>query len=324
MVRLAPKVISSKRLAVVTGSNQGLGLEVVRQLSLIFSGDIILTTRNHSAGLAAVERAKLSNGKVIVRQLDLKNEQSILNLVDFIRYHYGGLDVLVNNAAIFLTEDNTSITKDDPLYGQVIREIMEVNYFKTAHLTELLFPLLRPGARVVNVASTWGLLYVVSNEQLKQKLQSPCLTREELDDLVKDYITDAVNHRHKEKGWIDVPTPNSFNEVLDHTYRMSKVFLIALTNIQKREWSTDSRGIIVNAVHPGFVATYMTAFKGRETIEEGAKSLVYAASKAPGDIPRGKVICYPDLTLIDWDPSEQHKQRILDEREFYIRACESK
>ena len=113
----------------------------------------------------------------------------------------------------------------------------------------------------------------------------------------------------------------SSNEIFGHTYQMSKVLLISLTRIWKREWPHDPPGIIANAVHPGFVATEMTMFKGRETFEEGAKSLVYAASTVPADVPSGKVICYPDLSLIDWEPRGADMQRVLDEREFYIRAC---
>lgn len=310
-----------RKVALVTGSNQGLGLEVVRQLCKIFPGDVILTSRVYERGLEAVKKVDSPNGQVKVVQLDITDDKSVANLVQFIQANYGGLDVLVNNAAIFVTSDNVDVKSGDANFKQVVKEIMDINYFKTAKLTDELFPLLRKGARVVNVASTWGLLYILASDELKKKLQSPTLTREELDCMVNEYIMDAVNDQHKEKGWVNVPTPNSFHEILDHTYRMSKVFLICLTNIQKRLWCNDPRGIIVNAVHPGFVATQMTTFKGRETLEEGAKSLVYAASTVPPDVPTGKVICYPDLSLIDWDPREKDKQRVLDEREFYIRAC---
>lgn len=312
----------SKKVALVTGSNQGLGLEVVRQLSQIFSGDILLTSRDYERGLEAVKKVNSLNGQVKVVQLDITDEKSVKNLIGYIKANYGGLDVLVNNAAIFVTSDNAKVTSNDSKFKEVIEEILEVNYFKTAKLTYELFPLLRRGAKVVNVASTWGLLYIIGSNELKEKLQSPKLTRKELDDLVNEYKNDAVNGKHKENGWVNVPTPKSFHEILDHTYRMSKVFLIALTNIQKREWSSDPRGIIVNAVHPGFVATQMTTYKGRETMEEGAKSLVYAASTVPHDVPSGKVICYPDLSLIDWDPQAEDKERVLKEREFYIRACD--
>lgn len=308
-----------KKVALVTGANRGIGLEVVRQLSEVFDGDIILTSLVLEHGLEAVKKIDSPLGQVIAHQLDITDEESVNNLVRFIKNNYGGLDILINNAAVFITNDYLNATDN---WERIVTEVININYFKTADLVDALFPLLRTGARVVNVASTWGLLYIVDSEEKQEQLMSQSLTRKELDALVNEYIDDALNCQHKEKGWINVPTPKLIPEILDHTYRISKLFLIALTNIQKREWLNDPRDIIVNAVHPGFVSTELTSFKGREAVEEGAKSLVHAATKVTNDVPIGELICYPDLTLIRWNVKGVDLNRILDERDCYIKAYE--
>ena len=87
---------------------------------------------------------------------------------------------------------------------------------------EHLFPLLRSGARVVNVSSSCGFLHRIPDESLKQKLANDNLTSEELDGLMNDFIDGTQDGTHSQKGW-----PNS-------TYVVSKVGLSALTRIQQR------------------------------------------------------------------------------------------
>lgn len=53
-------------------------------------------------------------------------------------------------------------------------------------------------------------------------------------------------------------------------YIVSKVGISAMTRIQQRQFLQDERkGLIINAVHPGYVNTDMTSFKGELTIEQG-------------------------------------------------------
>ena len=67
-------------------------------------------------------------------------------------------------------------------FGQQAEDTVATNYFGTRHLCEALFPLLRRGARVVNVSSRIGLLSFVANgSQLRQRLANDDLSLEELD-----------------------------------------------------------------------------------------------------------------------------------------------
>ena len=78
---------------------------------------------------------------------------------------YGGIDVLVNNAAVAFHSDTT-----EPLSVQA-EVTCKTNYWSTKIACEILFPILKPGARVVNVSSVAGLLTMLPDDShWKEKL----------------------------------------------------------------------------------------------------------------------------------------------------------
>jgi NAD(P)-dependent dehydrogenase (short-subunit alcohol dehydrogenase family) len=91
---------STSRVALVTGSNKGIGFAIVRDLCRQFSGDVILTARDEARGRTAVQQLQAEGLSPRFHQLDIDDLQSIRVLRDFLRKEYGGLDVLVNNAGI--------------------------------------------------------------------------------------------------------------------------------------------------------------------------------------------------------------------------------
>ena len=94
-------IMASKRVAVVTGSNKGIGLAIVRSLCKKFDGDVVLTSRDEGRGNEAVAELKEKEGlNPVYHQLDITSRDSIEGLVTFIKDKYGGLDVLINNAGI--------------------------------------------------------------------------------------------------------------------------------------------------------------------------------------------------------------------------------
>lgn len=91
----------SKKVAVVTGANKGIGLAIVRELCKArFAGDVILTARNEKLGNEAVAMLKSEGFDVIYHHLDICDDGSAKKLSSFLQKTYGGLDVLVNNAGI--------------------------------------------------------------------------------------------------------------------------------------------------------------------------------------------------------------------------------
>jgi (+)-neomenthol dehydrogenase len=81
------------RLAVVTGGNKGVGLQVCRQLALQ-GVSVILTARDEKRGRDAVESLRLAN--VIFHQLDVRDDDSVTSLARYIQARYGKLDILVS------------------------------------------------------------------------------------------------------------------------------------------------------------------------------------------------------------------------------------
>merc|ERR1712029_819343 len=101
-----------------------------------------------------------------------------IKLRDFLKEKYGGIDVLVNNAGIAFKNDAT-----DP-FGHQAKVTLETNYWANKRTCEILFPVLKPGARVVNMSSSAGFLGHIGArsgdkdkaEELKKKLSSTSLT----------------------------------------------------------------------------------------------------------------------------------------------------
>lgn len=91
----------TKKLAVVTGANKGIGFAIVKELCKAgFAGDVLLTARNEERGREAVGKLKEEGFDAIFHQLDICDQESTKRLADFLRTNYGGIDVLVNNAGI--------------------------------------------------------------------------------------------------------------------------------------------------------------------------------------------------------------------------------
>lgn len=95
------------RVAVVTGSNKGLGFAIVRGLCKRFDGDVILTARNEDLGREAVAKLEGEGLKPLFHQLDITSPDSIAAIRQFLETTYGGLDVLVNNTGIAFKKNST-------------------------------------------------------------------------------------------------------------------------------------------------------------------------------------------------------------------------
>ncbi|KAL2330340.1 hypothetical protein Fmac_017921 [Flemingia macrophylla] len=93
---------ATKRHAVVTGGNKGIGFEICQQL--VSNGiTVVLTARDEKRGIEAVEKLKKEFGlsdHLLFHQLDVTDPKSIQSLANFIKTQFGKLDILVNNAGI--------------------------------------------------------------------------------------------------------------------------------------------------------------------------------------------------------------------------------
>ncbi|HET7268498.1 MAG TPA: SDR family oxidoreductase [Oleiagrimonas sp.] len=146
---------NTHRIALVTGANKGIGLEIARQLAET-GAFVILGARNPERAAKAVEM--LSNEGLAVQSvlLDLHDPAGITAAAVTIRTEHGRLDILVNNAGIADAEDGPP-TASSP---EAARRIMETNFIGTLAVTQAMLPLLRHSAagRIVNLSSPLGSL----------------------------------------------------------------------------------------------------------------------------------------------------------------------
>jgi NAD(P)-dependent dehydrogenase (short-subunit alcohol dehydrogenase family) len=135
------------RVALVSGGNRGIGLEVCRQLA---EGglEVILGSRDEERGR---EAAQALPGGVAVRQLDVADAASVQKLAASVEKDFGRLDVLVNNAAIS-NDDGQSGAEADL---DRVREALEANLFGAWRLCEVAIPYMRREGygRIVNVST---------------------------------------------------------------------------------------------------------------------------------------------------------------------------
>ena len=142
-------------VALVTGANRGLGLEVVRQLARR-GMTVILGSRDPEKGERAARSLESDNLPVVPRRLDVSDDESVRALAERVEREQGRLDVLVNNAAIHYDTWQRVLEAD----LDVVREALDTNTFGAWRTCRAFAPLLRRSGRgrIVNVTSGAGSL----------------------------------------------------------------------------------------------------------------------------------------------------------------------
>jgi NAD(P)-dependent dehydrogenase (short-subunit alcohol dehydrogenase family) len=144
--------LSDSPVALVTGGNRGIGLEVCRQLAERGFA-VVLGSRDTARG----ERVAAGlDGEVVSRELDVASHSSVTAAASWVEARFGRLDVLVNNAAILYDTDQLGASVD---LG-VVHRGLETNLFGAWRTVQALLPLLRKSehGRIVNVSSGGGSL----------------------------------------------------------------------------------------------------------------------------------------------------------------------
>jgi NAD(P)-dependent dehydrogenase (short-subunit alcohol dehydrogenase family) len=142
-------------LAIVTGANRGIGLEVSRQLAAR-GYTVIAGSRTLAKGEAAAQPYIAQGLPILPRQLDVTDSASIERLRAEVERDFGRLDVLVNNAAIHYDTGQRGVTAD----LEIVQEAFDTNFYGVWRMCEAFIPLLRHSAhgRIVNVSSQAGSL----------------------------------------------------------------------------------------------------------------------------------------------------------------------
>jgi len=146
--------VAEQRVAIVTGANRGIGLEVVRQL-VQREYTVVLGSRDAGKGEAAAKKIRAGD-RVNVHRLDVTRESDIDRLRDEIAETFGVLHVLVNNAAIHYDTDQNAFDAD----LTIVQEALNTNLLGAWRMCKAFVPLLRKSrhGRIVNVSSEAGSL----------------------------------------------------------------------------------------------------------------------------------------------------------------------
>src|SRR5882724_9650351 len=135
----------------VTGSNKGIGFEIVRQLSKQ-GHTVILSSRDENKGKEAVTKLSEENLQIHFLQLDITDQQSIEDAFQRIKFDFGKLDVLINNAAILLKEDQSLLKNKE----EVLEQTLNTNGYSQLAVTRHLLPLIPKGGRIIMTSSQGG------------------------------------------------------------------------------------------------------------------------------------------------------------------------
>jgi NAD(P)-dependent dehydrogenase (short-subunit alcohol dehydrogenase family) len=153
----------NQKIALVTGANRGIGLEVSRQLArkgLL----VILTSRNASTGREAQENLHNEGFDTLFHTLDVTDQKSVDQVFDFVAKEFGRLDVLVNNAGILIDSSKGSKNEEFPsLFSaslDTVRKSLETNTYGAMRMIQKFAPLMKTNhyGRIVNLSSGMGQL----------------------------------------------------------------------------------------------------------------------------------------------------------------------
>ncbi|MGZ5537260.1 MAG: SDR family oxidoreductase [Chthoniobacterales bacterium] len=146
--------MTTKKIALVTGANKGIGLETVRQLA---GKDItvLLGARDMKKGEEAAGKLRKEKLDVRALEIDVSNSASIQKAAKEVEREFGQLDILINNAGVML-DDEKKMASEQSL--ETWRKTFETNLFGLIETTNAFLPLLRKSeaGRIVNLSSILG------------------------------------------------------------------------------------------------------------------------------------------------------------------------
>jgi NAD(P)-dependent dehydrogenase (short-subunit alcohol dehydrogenase family) len=235
---------SNQKILLVTGSNKGIGYALIEGLLKEKSNlRIILTSRNENLGQTALKSliSKYPNSKsqLFYHQLDITKNESIKEILKWIKSTFGKIDYLCNNAGV---------------YKNPKKEVIETNIFGTINLTEELLKedLINKNGKIINTGSELGSSYSVvgknSNDYKNAKT-----------------VSDLINLTNKYLN----------NEINGSPYAVSKLTLHVYSKILGNRKDIVEKNIGAYSMAPGWCRTDMGGSGAPYSAEHGAETDIY-------------------------------------------------
>jgi NAD(P)-dependent dehydrogenase (short-subunit alcohol dehydrogenase family) len=190
--------MNEKRIALVTGANRGIGLEVVRQL-LRREFNVVLGCRSLVDGQRAMADLDYKDGQLQLLELDVSDDSKVQKTAKEFKSMSDRLDVLVNNAAILLDDAESLLTVSE----DALTKTWNTNSLGPLRVTRAFLPYLKKSedARIINVSSlagqlkslgSWAPAYSISKTALNAVT---CI-------LANDLAGDGIKVNAVSPGWI--------------------------------------------------------------------------------------------------------------------------
>ena len=255
--------MSDPRIALVTGANQGLGFALAACLAARMNHDNLVLLTGRDAGrvadaAAAVTRRAGTRSRVIGRVLDVADTGAVAGLAAELADRHGGVDIVISNAIAALTPDRPQSEQAD--------EFIDVANGGTHAVLRSFGPVLRPGGRLIVVASSLGTLGHL-DPRLHPLFDGATLA--EVEAAVQSWRTAIRDGTAEERGWprwINVPS------------KVAQVAAVRAVAAQRRAADL-AEGTLVAAVCPGLVDTrasrpWFDDFSRAQTPEQAARAVL--------------------------------------------------
>jgi len=231
--------MNASHIALVTGANQGLGRALVEGLAARMNEDdlILLTGRSHQRVADAAREVALLPGtraRVEGRVLDVTDTDAIARLAEDLRARHGGVDVVISNAVARLLPEESQAARAD--------EFIDVSNTATHAILRSFGPVLRPGGRLLVVASSPGTLGHLDS-RLHHLFDGASL--EQVEYAVESWRS-AIHHKTAQEAgwpvWLNVPS------------KVAQVAAVRALAAERRRRDL-ATGILLASVCPGMVDT---------------------------------------------------------------------
>jgi carbonyl reductase 1 len=226
------------RIAVVTGANQGLGFALAEGLAQrLAAGDVVyLTGRNADRLRDAAARISAPIAAVGTHVLDVRDNAAVAAFADELRQRHNGVDIVFSNAAARLIPHTP--------WSELIEPFVDTNNLGTTRMLRAFSPILRPGGRLLVVASDFGTLNNLP-AALHKRFDTDTMTLDDLDTSMiawRDAVLDGTAGADGWPEWINIPS------------KVGQVAAVRVLARGRRDADTP-RDTLIAAVCPGLIDT---------------------------------------------------------------------